>query len=140
MAEKKLTKKQNFEGIKAFLEVSGKSDWVEVMAHEIELLDRKSSKSGALTPAQKENIALLEVVRDILAECPNEKGMPIGEMLKDARIASFETANPNGISSQRLTGVIAPKAPMDGSGDFIREVIKKVPFYRLNYGVTNEGV
>ena len=129
------TKRQNFEGIMNFLAENGKSDWAKVMEHEIELLARKSSKDGALTANQKENMALVEVVKDILAELPESKGMTIGEMLKDERIASFETANPNGVTSQRLTGVLTPLTAE--GGDFVREVVKKVAYFRLAYG---EGV
>lgn len=129
------TKRQNFEEIMNFLAENGKPELVKVMEHEIELLARKSSKGGALTANQKENLALIEIVKDILAELPEGKGMTIGEMLKDARIASFETANPNGVTSQRLTGVLSPLT--GENGDLVREVIKKVAYFRLNYG---EGV
>lgn len=129
------TKRQNFEGIMNFLAENGKSDWAKVMEHEIELLARKSSKDGAPTANQKENMALVEVVKDILAELPDGKGITIGELLKDERIASFETANPNGVTSQRLTGVLTPLT-VEG-GDLVREVVKKVAYFRLAYG---EGV
>ena len=140
MAEKKITKKQNFEDIMNYLAENGKTEWAEVMAHEIELLDRKASKGGSLSAAQKENMVLLEVVKDVLAEnegTPDYKGMTIGELLKDERIAKFETANPNGVSSQRLTSIMSPLAKE--GGDFVREVIKKVAYFRLAYGEV-EGV
>lgn len=127
MAEKKVTKKQNFEGIMQFLVEHGKSEWAEVMAHEIELLDRKASKGNALTTAQQENLELLEVVKNILAEHTN--GMSIGELLKHPSIVEFPTANPNGISSQRLTSILSPLTKE--GGDIVREVCKKVPYFRL---------
>lgn len=129
MAEKKITKKQNFEGIMNYLAENGKTEWAEVMAHEIELLDRKASKGGSLSASQKENIDLLEIVKDVLAECAEPQGMTIGELLKDERIAKFETVNPNGVSSQRLTSIMSPLAKE--GGDFVREVIKKVAYFRL---------
>lgn len=126
------TKRQNFEEIMNFLADNEKLDWAKVMEHEIELLARKSSKGGALTANQKENMALVEVVKDILAELPDGQGMTIGELLKDERVASFETVNPNGVTSQRLTGVLTPLTA-DG-GDLVREVVKKVAYFRLAYG------
>lgn len=127
------TKRQNFEGIMNFLAENGKSDWAKVMEHEIELLARKSSKGGALNENQKENMALVEIVKDILAELPEDShGMTIGELLKDERISSFETKNPNGVTSQRLTGVLTPLTAE--GGDLVREVVKKVAYFRLAYG------
>lgn len=93
--------------------------------HEIELLDRKNSKSATLTKAQKDAIAVGEIVRDILAE--NER-MTVGAILKDERIASYVKADGNGVSSQMLTAILSK------SSDFVNVKEKKVSYYSLNYG------
>ena len=134
MAEKKITKRENFENIKAFLAENGKTEWAEVMAHEIELLNRKSSKSATLSPAQKDAIAVGEIVRDVLAECPNEKGMTVGAILKDERIKSYTKADGNTVSSQMITAILSK------SVDFRRTLDKKVALYSLNYGVIESEV
>ena len=137
MAEKKITKRENFEGIMNYLAENGKTEWAEVMAHEIELLSRKSSKGGSLSVAQKENLALTEIVKDVLAGCDNEYGMTVGELIKHPDIMSFETVNTNGVNSQRMTGILTPLT--GEGGDLVREVVKKVAYFRLAYGV-KEGV
>lgn len=133
MAEKKITKRENFENIKAFLAENGKTEWAEVMAHEIELLNRKSSKSATLSPAQKDAIAVGEIVRDVLSECTDEKGMTVGAILKDERIKSYAKADGNSVSSQMITAILSKN-----TADFKRTLDKKVAYYSLNYGV-DEG-
>lgn len=64
MAEKRVTKKENFEVIRGLLVEMGREDLAEVMAHEIELV---SKKRAGQTKAQKANEGLVEVVYDILA-------------------------------------------------------------------------
>lgn len=134
MAEKKITKRENFENIKAFLAENGKTEWAEVMAHEIELLNRKSSKSATLSPAQKDAIAVGEIVRDVLSECTEEKGMTVGAILKDERIKAYIKADGGSVSSQMLTAILSKNA------DFVRTLDKKTALYSLNYGVIESEV
>lgn len=64
MSEKRVTKRENFEAIKAILEgMEGTEALVEVMAHEIELV---SKKRATQTKAQKENVELAERVYEVL--------------------------------------------------------------------------
>ena len=131
MAEKKITKRENFEGIMKFLADNGKSEWADVMAHEIELLSRKSSKSSKPTPAQVDAEKIADIIRDVLAE--NER-MTVGAILKDERIKAYVRHNGEGVSSQIITAIFT-KNPKD----FARTVEKKVAYYSLNYGVEGEG-
>ena len=64
MSEKRVTKKENFEAIKAILAERGEDALVAVMEHEIELV---SKKRNTQTKAQKANVELVEKVYDILA-------------------------------------------------------------------------
>lgn len=129
MAEKKITKRENFEGIKAFLVENGKTEWAEVMAHEIDLLSRKASKSATLSPAQKDSMAVTELIKDILAGCSDEKGMTVGALLKAEPIKAYMRHNGEGVSSQMVTAIFT-KNPKD----FVRTVEKKVAYYALAYG------
>jgi hypothetical protein len=131
MAEKKITKRENFEGIMKFLEDNGKSEWAEVMAHEIELITRKSSKSSTPTAAQKDSLAVSEIIKDILSE--NER-MTVGAILKDERIKAYVRHNGEGVSSQMVTAIFT-KNP----ADFSRVVDKKIAYYSLNYGIAENS-
>ena len=61
--ENKITKKMRFEEMKGIMEGLGKTELVEFINHEIELIDRKAMnrKSGD-TKKAKENQALAEIV------------------------------------------------------------------------------
>lgn len=124
----KLTKKDKFNMLLALVEDNDML--TEFVKHEIELLDRKNSKSATLTKAQKDAIAVGEIVRDILAK--NER-MTVGAILKDERIASYVKADGNGVSSQMLTAILSK------SSDFVNVKEKKVSYYSLNYGEVAEG-
>jgi hypothetical protein len=125
----KLTKKDKFNMLLAL--VKDNDMLTEFVKHEIELLDRKNSKSATLTKAQKDAIAVGEIVRDILAE--NER-MTVGAILKDERIASYVKADGNGVSSQMLTAILSK------SSDFVNVKEKKVSYYSLNYGEVADEV
>jgi hypothetical protein len=139
MAEKKITKREHFEGIKQFLVDNGKSEWAEVMAHEIDLLARKKSKSATATPAQKDALAIAEIIKDILAE--HNEGMTVGALLKDERIKAYVRHNGEGVSSQVITGIFTKNtvSEKNPNGDFVRTLDKKVALYSLNYGVEGES-
>ena len=132
MAEKKITKREKFEMVKAL--IADHADLVEFIDHEIDLLSRKGSKSASLTPAQKDALAVAEIVRDVLAECADEKGMTVGSMLKDERIATYTKADGKSVSSQMLTAILSKD-----TASFKRTVEKKVAYYALNYGVAEDG-
>ena len=143
MAEK-VTKRQNFEGIMKFLAENGKTEWAKVMAHEIELLARKSSKSATLTPEQKDKIAVGEIVKDVLAECSDVNGMTVGAILADERIASYVRHKEQKVNSQLITRILTDFGePTDTypnrTNEVKRTVIKKVAYYSLNYGIKGEG-
>ena len=65
------TKRDNFNAIIGILENADRPDLVAVMAHEIELLDRKNAnRSNSLTPTQKENAEIKEQI--LVAMNPNK--------------------------------------------------------------------
>jgi len=143
MAEKKITKREKNELIIAVLNgkvptEDEKAMLIEHITHENELLARKGSKSATLSPAQKDALAITEIIKDILAE--NEKGMTVGALLKDERIKAYKRHNGESVSSQVITAIFTKNTVSDKipNGDFIRTVEKKVAYYSLNYGVTDE--
>lgn len=98
MAEKRVTKRENFEAIKAILEgMEGTEALVEVMAHEIELV---SKKRAGQTKAQKANAELMEVVYDILANA--DKEMTATDVLNAAKDRGVEGITSNQKASALL--------------------------------------
>ena len=124
MAEKKITKRERFEQIKAL--IADHPELVEFVDHEIELLARKGSKSATLTPAQKDAVALAEIVKSVLAECEDSKGMTVGAILKDERVKGFVRHNGEAPSSQIVTAIVSKDTI-----SFARTVDKKVAYYAL---------
>jgi hypothetical protein len=71
MAEKKITKREKNELIIAVLNgkvptEDEKNMLIEHITHENELLARKGSKSATLSPAQKDALAISELIKDAL--------------------------------------------------------------------------
>ena len=66
--EKKITKKEHFIAIATIMEEIGREDLVAVMAHEIELLSKRSGSTGKLTKAQQENEDIKAEIVRVLAE------------------------------------------------------------------------
>jgi len=148
MAEKKITKREKNELIIAVLggertlTDEERKMLIEHMTHEIELLARKNSKSATATPAQKDAVAIAEIVKDILAEATDPKGMTVGAILKDERIKSYVRHNGDTVSSQVVTAILSKSVVSDTNpnGEYVRTVEKKVAYYSLAYGeVADEG-
>lgn len=137
MAEKKITKREKNELIIAVLNgkvptEDEKNMLIEHITHENELLARKGSKSATQTPAQKDALAVTEIIKDILAEVDG-KGMTVGALLKTEPIKAYVRHNGEGVSSQMITAIFT-KNPKD----FIRTMEKKVAYYSLAYGEVDE--
>ena len=76
----KITKRESFKMIIEVLENNDRADLVEVMNHEIELLDKKKT-SGKMTKTQTENVGIKEIILQALATA-NEP-MTITDLLKN---------------------------------------------------------
>lgn len=146
MAEKKITKREKNELIIAVLggekalTAEERKMLIEHMTHENELLARKGSKSATLSPAQKDALAITEIIKDILAECEDKRGMTVGAILKDERIKAYKRHNGEDVSSQVITAIFTKNTVSDKipNGDFVRTLEKKVAYYAFNYGVVDE--
>ena len=124
MAEKKITKREKYEMLLGMVE--GNDMLTEFINHEIELLSKKSSGGSAKKDEEQE--AFFEVIRDILAECADVKGMQCGAIAKDERAASFEWKDGKETSSQRVSAML--KKLVD-KGDVVKVTDKKVTYFRL---------
>ena len=124
MAEKKITKREKYEMLLGMVE--GNDMLTEFINHEIELLSKKSSGGSAKKDEEQE--AFFEVIRDILAECGDVKGMQCGAIAKDSRTATFEWKDGKETSSQRVSAML--KKLVD-RGDVVKVTDKKVTYFRL---------
>ena len=99
--EKRLTKKDYFEMIKGVC--ADRTDIVDFCNHEIELLSRKNSKSGA-TKTQKEN----EIVANMLVEELTKVGKPITitDLMNTSEIVKgYTLENGNIVTNQKIRAI-----------------------------------
>lgn len=119
---KKMTKKEMFaviaETINA-VEVENKAEMLNFIAHEIELLEKKSSKSGQ-TKTQKENELLKAELLTALGEM--DKPVTISEL------QSKSTAEVATLSNQKLSALLNQ---MVKAGTVVKTVEKKKSYFAV---------
>ena len=119
---KKMTKKEMFAMVQAVVEnatVENKAEMIAFIEHEIELLEKKSSKSGQ-TKTQKENEILKEELMVALAE-----------MEKPVTISNFceLTSHPVGkLSNQKLSALLNQLVK---AGRVVKTVEKKKSYFAV---------
>ena len=119
---KKMTKKEMFAMVAKVVEnseVANKAEMLEFIAHEVELLEKKNSKTGQ-TKTQKENEVLMAQLLEALAEF--DKPITVSEFMKES---SHEVAT---LSNQKLSALL--KKLVD-SKKVIKTVEKKKSFFSL---------
>jgi hypothetical protein len=117
----KMTKKDWFETIRAFLEESDfepKEEALNFLSHEIELLNKKSS-SGKKTKNQKEN----EEIKKLILVALELFGKPVTvtTMIK-------ENSEMNKLSPQKLSALLKQLVE---SEEVVRTIEKRVPYFSL---------
>lgn len=119
---KKMTKKEMFAMVIAVVEnaeVEAKEEMLNFLAHEVELLEKKSSKSGT-TKTQKENIVLMEQLEEAL-----------GEMTEAVTISEFQAKSTHEVatlSNQKLSALLKKLVK---SGKVVKTVEKKKSYFAL---------
>ena len=119
--EKKITKKDRYNRLYAIVEQSNATDKVDLLGfidHEVELLEKKSSKT-TLTANQKANLEIIEVIKEVLADKPNST---VSEMIKDDRLAAY--------SNQKISSLLT-KLGDDGTKEVVKITDKKVSRFSL---------
>lgn len=119
---KKITKKEMFTMVAKVVEnseVANKAEMLEFLAHEVELLEKKNSRTGQ-TKTQKENEVLMAQLLEALAEF--DKPVTVSEFMKES---SHEVAT---LSNQKLSALL--KKLVD-SKKVIKTVEKKKSFFSL---------
>ena len=131
MATAKITKKDQFISIRTILEGVNRTDLVEFINHEIELLDKKSAKRKP-SKNQVTNAELTEVLLEVLEE--NFDPLTILEIQdKDERLQALEDGTP--ISNQRMSALLRP---LVANGTVIRTEEKRKAKFTYNRGQTVE--
>lgn len=117
--EKKVTKKEMFAKLYALVENStadNKTDLLGFIDHEVELLEKKSSKA-TLTATQKANLKVIEVIKEVLADKPNST---VSELIKDERLSAY--------TNQKISALLTK---LIDSGEVERATDKKVSRFVL---------
>lgn len=119
---KKMTKKEMFAMVIATIEateVENREEMVNFLNHEVELLEKKSSKSGT-TKTQKENLVLMEQLKEAL-----------GEMTEAVTISEFQAKSTHEVatlSNQKLSALLKKLVE---SGEVVKTVEKKKSYFAL---------
>ena len=122
--EKRLTKKDYFEMIKGVC--ADRADIVDFCNHEIELLSRKNSKSGA-TKTQKEN----EIVANMLVEELAKVGKPITitDLMNTSEIVKgYTLENGNNLTNQKISAIFKQLVE---SQKIVKVVDKKKSYFSI---------
>ena len=122
--EKRLTKKDYFEMIKEVC--ADRTDIVDFCNHEIELLSRKNSKSGA-TKTQKEN----EIVANMLVEELAKVGKPITitDLMNTSEIVKgYTLENGNNLTNQKISAIFKQLVE---SQKIVKVVDKKKSYFSI---------
>ena len=122
--EKRLTKKDYFEMIKGVC--ASNSEIVAFCDHEIELLSRKNSKSGA-TKTQKEN----EIVANMLVEELAKVGKPITitDLMNTSEIVKgYTLENGNNLTNQKISAIFKQLVE---SNKIVKVVDKKKSYFSI---------
>lgn len=118
----KVTKKERFAQLMEIVNASQVENSAELVAfieHEVELLNKKNSRSGKPTARQVENEEIKATILSVMERVG--KPMTITQLL--AEIGNSE------LSNQRVSALVTQ---LKDSGEVIRTVEKKVAFYSLN--------
>ena len=119
--EKKMTKKDWFAVLANVVEASemkNKTEALAFIAHEVELLEKKSAKSGT-TKTQKENVVIMEAIKTALAEVG--KAVTISELqAENTTMAEY--------SNQKLSALLRKLVE---SGEVVKTTEKKKSYFSL---------
>jgi len=105
MENKKMTKKNYFEllkGIVSELDLSNKTDIIDFIDNEINLLNRKANYKGT-SKTQVENAKIKEMLINALIEI--DKPITITELMEYPIVANYVLENGNKLSNQKITAL-----------------------------------
>lgn len=118
---KKLTKKENFGRIIEVLKANDREDLVEVVQHEIDLIDKKAN-SGKMTKTQTAN----EEIKNFMVTELARIGKPVS--ITGLMAESTELAEKVGNSNQKLSALMTQ---LKNAGVVVRTQDKKTALFSL---------
>ena len=122
MAEKKITIKEQFVAIQAFLAEQGKDEWANFIGGRIEILDKKTAtKSKAATAKQAENEVLKENIVKALADIG--KAANITELKE-----GLKTYDENEYTTPKISALLKQ---LKDEGKVVRTLEKKTPYFAV---------
>ena len=113
----KVTKRMRFEQIKSL--ISDNEELVAFIDHEIELLDKKNSRSNKPTKTQVENETIKNTIFNILQT--TNKPMTVTQLLATEEL--------HGLSNQKVSALLTQLRDVN---KVVRTVEKKVAYYSIN--------
>ena len=117
----KVTKRERFAQLMAIVEASNVANATELkefIEHEVELLNKKNSRSGKPTKTQVENETIKTQIVSILERV--RKPMTVTQLLSESELA--------GLSNQKISALLTQ---LRESGKVMRTVEKKVAYYSM---------
>lgn len=117
----KVTKRERFAQLMAIVEaseVANATELKEFIEHEVELLNKKNSRTGKPTKTQVENEAYRGQIVSILER--TGKPMTVTQLLAESEL--------NGLSNQKVSALLTQLR--DGKV-VVRTVVKKVAYYSM---------
>ena len=119
MTEKKITKRERFADLLTIPEVAENEERVAFIKHEMELLDRKRSGNGKLTPAQQENEKIKDKIVEIVSA--NGGGMTVTQIMQTDGMGEY--------SMNKMINLVARQ--LKSENRLIRYEEKGVAYFRL---------
>ena len=113
-----MTKREKFAMVREILEQANKTDLVEFVDHEVELLNHKNSSNGKLTPKQKENEKIKDMIVEVLAK--NGDGMTATQLTKTDEL--------DGNSINKMTALLTQ---LRNEHRVERYISKRVAYFRI---------
>ena len=117
----KVTKRERFSQLMEIVKASKVENSAELVAfieHEVELLNKKNSRSGKPTKTQVENETIKAQIVSVLERVG--KPMTVTQLLAESEFAS--------LSNQKVSALLTQ---LRKSGEVVRTIEKKVAFYSL---------
>ena len=117
----KVTKRERFSQLMEIVKASKVENSAELVAfieHEVELLNKKNSRSGRPTKTQVENETIKAQIVSVLERVG--KPMTVTQLLAESEFT--------GLSNQKVSALLTQ---LRKSGEVVRTIEKKVAFYSL---------
>jgi hypothetical protein len=125
----KVTKRDYFNMVAKIVEASDTANKADILAfinHELELLQKKSNKSGN-TKTQVANEKIYVTIKEVLADL--NKTVTISELMVDTRLQTYvEGDETKTMTNQKLSALVAKLVK---TGEVVRTEDKKKAFFSL---------